>query len=105
MQELKPVGGGRGGWGWCQWTGPRRVAFEAFATARELDFASDEANYGFLQHELTETSEKSVLPRLRGADDVGEATEVFMRKFLRPGAPHLASRVKWADRALRAHGG
>lgn len=31
MQEFKPVvAGSRGGWGWAQWTGPRRRAFEAY---------------------------------------------------------------------------
>jgi hypothetical protein len=25
LQEQKPIRGGRGGWGWCQWTGPRRT--------------------------------------------------------------------------------
>ncbi|MBV8338006.1 MAG: hypothetical protein JO358_21770, partial [Alphaproteobacteria bacterium] len=24
LQEQNPIGGGRGGLGWCQWTGPRR---------------------------------------------------------------------------------
>jgi hypothetical protein len=106
LQELRPtVAGSRGGWGWCQWTGPRRRQFEAWASEQNLDFSSDEANYGFLRFELTETSEKAVLPRLREADTITEATEVFMRKFLRPGIPHLGSRINWADRALKAFSG
>lgn len=106
MQELKPtIAGSRGGWGWCQWTGPRRRQFEEFATNNNLDFSSDEANYGFLRFELTQTTERAVLDRLRDADTVTEATEVFMRKFLRPGVPHLPSRINWAERALKAFGG
>jgi hypothetical protein len=31
LQEIHPVAG-RGGLGWCQWTGPRRRAFEAWCS-------------------------------------------------------------------------
>ncbi|MGO4287980.1 phage tail tip lysozyme, partial [Bosea sp. TAB14] len=51
LQERNPTSG-RGGYGWAQWTGPRRRAFEAWAAEKGLDPASDEANYGFLRHEL-----------------------------------------------------
>src|ERR1700728_2182515 len=42
---------GRGGYGWAQWTGPRRVDFIAWCTTNDLDWHSDEANYGFLVNE------------------------------------------------------
>ncbi len=35
MQEQAPIGG-RGGWGWGQWTASRRVAFERWAAAHNL---------------------------------------------------------------------
>src|SRR5690606_17673173 len=41
MQEFRPVvAGSRGGWGWAQWTGPRRRAFEAYCARTGKDPAS-----------------------------------------------------------------
>jgi hypothetical protein len=92
----------RGGWGICQWTGPRRVAFESWAKSKGFDFRSDDANYGFLLQEL-QTTEAATLGRLKKAKTLEEATEIFMKSFLRPGIPHLSSRIKWANRALTAY--
>ena len=36
MQEQKPLKGGRGGYGWAQWTGPRRRQFEQWAHEHNL---------------------------------------------------------------------
>src|SRR4051812_39577374 len=53
LQEDTPsVPGSRGGTGWAQWTGPRRVKFEVWCTAHGLAPTSDAANYGFLVEEL-----------------------------------------------------
>src|SRR6187551_924724 len=53
LQEIKPmVAGSRGGWGWMQWTGPRRRAFEAWCAKHGKNSASDEANYAWLFLEL-----------------------------------------------------
>src|SRR5690606_15608355 len=61
LQEIKPVvKGSRGGWGWAQWTGPRRKEFEAYCKRNSLDPASDKANYGFLFVELTSTEAKAL---------------------------------------------
>src|SRR5262245_59223790 len=61
LQEIKPVvKGSRGGYGWAQWTGPRRRQYEAWCKSQKLDPASKEANYGFLKHEL-QTTEKGVV--------------------------------------------
>src|SRR4029079_2065686 len=47
LQEMAPaVSGSKGGYGWAQWTGVRRRAFEAWCVAHHLPMASDEANYG-----------------------------------------------------------
>ena len=101
LQEVKPlIPGSRGGYGYAQWTGPRRKQFEAWTSQNNLDPRSFEANYGFLRHELDNTSEGAVLGRLRQAPDVATAAQVVEKGFLRPGIPHSASRVKWANRAL-----
>lgn len=99
LQEIDPtVEGSRGGYGYAQWTGPRRRAFEAWAAENGLDPASYEANYGFLKHELTDTPEGAVIEKLRGANSPDEAATVFSETFLRPGIPHMGSRVARAGK-------
>ena len=94
LQEIKPlVPGSAGGFGYMQWTGPRRRQFEAYVAERGLDPRSYDANYGFLLHELTNTPEGKVLDRLQGAADVDEATRIFSDTFLRPGIPHTDKRI------------
>lgn len=51
LQERDPIAG-RGGYGWAQWTGTRRQAYESWCAKRAIDPASDEANYGFMLVEL-----------------------------------------------------
>ncbi|WP_457108404.1 phage tail tip lysozyme [Methylobacterium sp. P5_C11] len=102
LQELRPaVPGSRGGWGLAQWTGPRRVAMEAWCRARGLDPASPEAGYGYLCVELR-TTEAPALAALRAAPTLEAATETVCRRFERPGVAAAASRLAWARRALAA---
>lgn len=99
LQEIKPtVAGSRGGYGWMQWTGPRRKKYEAWAKAKNLNIASDETNYLYLVEE-TKTDEVHSLMQLRKTTTVESATETFMLQNLRPGAPHLEGRIKWAKLA------
>lgn len=105
LQERKPlVKGSRGGYGFMQWTGPRRRQYEAWCAARKLDPTSFEANAGFLVHELKNTPEKRVLARMQAVEGLPFKTRVFMETFLRPGIPHLESRIRYAQecRELRA---
>jgi len=98
MQELNPVvPGSRGGTGYAQWTGPRRIQFEEFAEDNGLDPSSYAANAGFLIHELKNTPEGKVLNDLKGIEDPQEATAIFSDKFLRPGIPHTESRLAWTQ--------
>lgn len=102
FQEKKPlIPGSRGGWGWGQWTGPRRRQFEAWASARGLDPKSDEANYGFLAHEL-KGSEKGSLDAVRRQTTAGGAMQAFELGFERSGVKAWGSRSKWTERALSA---
>lgn len=101
MQEISPVvPGSRGGFGFAQWTGPRRRQFESWASEQGLDPNSYDANYGFLAHELRNTPEGRVIGDLRGAQDVASAARVFSDRFLRPGIPHMDSRLAMANQAL-----
>ena len=102
LQELAPVvAGSRGGWGLAQWTGPRRLAMEAWCRARALDPAAEDAQYGYLCTELR-SGEAASLAALRQAPSLEAATESVCRHFERPGVVALASRIAWARRALAA---
>lgn len=101
LQEINPaVPGSRGGYGYAQWTGPRRRQFESWAAQNELDPTSYEANYGFLKHELSSTPEGRVLDKLKQAQDPVTATQIVSDEFLRPGIPGMGSRQKWTQRVL-----
>lgn len=107
MQEIKPtVAGSAGGFGWEQWTGMknptgRRYQFFDFCKKNNLDPVSDEANYRFIVWEGLNT-EKYSISKLRQTKTIEEATETYMKLDLRPGAPHLQDRIKWAKIALNA---
>jgi Phage tail lysozyme len=105
LQEQKPLRGGRGGWGWCQWTGSRRTEFEKWAADHGLDFSGDRANYGFLLEELKGSQANSV-HRLKEAHSVDGATADFMNTFEKPAAQYagLARRVSLAKLALQEYG-
>lgn len=103
LQEIKPtVKGSAGGYGWFQWTGPRRRTFTAFCKSRGLKPSADEANYLFLVHELTGT-ERGALARLAKARTLDAKTEAFELAYERAGIKHYESRKAWALKALRAY--
>lgn len=104
LQEVAPtVKGSRGGWGWAQWTGPRRRAFEAWAKANKFGLATDEANYGFLLHEL-KTNYAAALSALKRTKTIEEAVRVFEVHYEGAGVKAMAERVRWAKAALVAIG-
>lgn len=103
FQEFKPtVAGSRGGWGWMQWTGPRRKAFEAYCARNKLDPRSDKANYAWLFLELKgiEGTEGAAIKRTVAAKTLDDKVETFEKAFLRAGVKHYDSRKIWANRAL-----
>lgn len=103
LQELKPlVPGSAGGYGWAQWTGPRRRAFEAYCTRNKLDPASDKANYGFLFVELT-GSEQRAVAATKAATGLRNKVVAFEAAFERAGIKHYDSRMVWAQKALEAY--
>jgi peptidoglycan hydrolase-like protein with peptidoglycan-binding domain len=92
---------GRGGYGWCQWTGPRRQTFLSWCNAQGLDWRSDEANLGYLIHELSGSQNASIV-RLRRTRSLEEAVEVFEKAFEGAGVPAMGPRNHWARVALDA---
>lgn len=103
LQEIKPVvKGSRGGYGWFQWTGPRRRAYEAWCRDEGLDPASATANIGFLAHELA-VSEKATVAKVSTAVGLEAKTKAFEMAFERPGVAHTERRLAWARIALDAY--
>ena len=101
INEMQPtVPGSRGGYGWAQWTGPRRKQFESWAQQNKMDIADPEANYQFLVHELTQTPEKGVLNKLQGVQDPVQAGKIFTDSYLRPGVPAYDKRASWVEKAV-----
>jgi hypothetical protein len=105
VQERNPIGGGRGGIGWAQWTGPRRDEFEAYAKANNLDPKSDEANYGFLLKELHGPGSAGMLERLRalsGPDAARKSAAIVEREYERPAVSNAETRGNYADQIAKA---
>ncbi len=103
LQEMKPVvKGSRGGWGWFQWTGPRRVAFEDYCKRNKLDPASNEANYKWLFVELKST-EKAAVNKTKAAGTLHQKTKAFENSFERAGVKAYAKRYEWADFAKETY--
>lgn len=92
LQEVSPlVKGSAGGYGFMQWTGPRRRAFMAWCEHEELAPSSYSANVGFAIYEL-KTSERGALGKLRSAKGLDAKVHAFERAFLRAGIPHTEKR-------------
>ena len=102
MQEGRPRGDGRGGYGWCQWTASRRNSFEQYAKKRELSVDGDEANYGYLIWELRNT-EKAAIRAVKKTETVKDAVREFEKHFERAGVKHYDRRDEWAQIALKAY--
>jgi Phage tail lysozyme len=102
MQEVKPRGG-RGGFGWCQWTGSRRVAFENFCSENGLLPTRDLGNYRNLKRELLTREFSGALQAVRQARTIVEAVRAFEAKFEKAAADakHFDRRDKWADIAIK----
>jgi Phage tail lysozyme len=104
LQEVAPRTG-RGGYGWAQWTGTRRDAYEKWCSEQKLDPTSDQANYGYLLVELR-SSEAHALDRVRKTDTLEAATFTFGVDFERPAGttatnlPANDQRIAWGRRAL-----
>jgi hypothetical protein len=90
---------GKGGYGWAQWTGPRRVAFLKWCADHNLTFEDDAANYGYLDHEL-KTSQSDAIAALLKTTTLDAAVQAFERNFERAGVIDYPNRNKWAVIAL-----
>ena len=101
MQERLPIAG-RGGYGWCQWTGPRRVAFEAYCKTNNVSVDSFDGNYGYLKHDL-ENDYQSTTQAVLASTTLEDAVMAFLKTFERPAVLAPAPRINWARIALKAY--
>ena len=102
LQEIKPVvAGSKGGYGWFQWTGPRRKEFEAYCKRNNLSPSSNDANYKFLFVELS-TTEKKAVDAVKSKVDLDNKVIAFEKSFERAGVKAYAKRQEWARIALQA---
>lgn len=101
MQEIAPKSG-RGGLGWCQWTGSRRVSFETFCADLGVSTVSDEGNYGYLRQELRTLPYRDSIPALQGAATLAQAVRNFERVFEQARVKLYDRRERWATLALGA---
>lgn len=105
LQEISPtVAGSRGGYGWFQWTGPRRREFEAWCRSHNLKLSSYEANYGFLVYELR-GSESGAMAALHRASSLYAKVVNFESAYERAGVKAYPSRMRYAQMALDAYNG
>ncbi|MCZ8545083.1 phage tail tip lysozyme [Mesorhizobium qingshengii] len=103
LQEESPtVPSSRGGYGWAQWTGPRRRSFEAYCKRVNLNPALDQANYGFLFSELKGPYRKA-LDKLAAARTLQAKVKAFELVYEAAGVKHYDSRNRWAAIALEAY--
>lgn len=105
LQEMEPaVKGSKGGWGWAQWTGPRRRAFEAWCKKHGKDPAADATNYAYLFLELKgiEGTESAAVGKVAAAVGLEEKVRAFENAYLRSGVKNYESRMKWARIAVDA---
>jgi hypothetical protein len=102
-QEIRPViRGSRGGWGWAQWTGPRRRAMEAYASRNGLNLRDHDTNYKWFWNEL-KGPEKRTLRALDAARGLEEKTIAFEQAYERAGVKNYPKRIEWANIALEAY--
>jgi len=103
LVELREIGAapGRGGYGWAQWTGPRRIAFLHYCDVVKFDWHSEEANYGYLIKELHESYGHTVAAVAK-APNLQAATRAFERGYEGAGIVAMTDRYRWAKIAWAA---
>ncbi len=102
LQEIAPVvKGAPGGYGWPQWTGPRRRAYLAWCKLRGFRPASDQANYGYLVVEL-QTDYRHAIEAVRAAKGLEAKVKAFELAYEKAGTKNYPARFQWARRALDA---
>jgi hypothetical protein len=100
LQEKDPQGGGRGGLGYAQWTGPRRTEFEQYSKQQGLDPNSYAANQGMIDHDL-QGRYSGTIDALKATDNPQDASRAWSTNFegMREGGPGVPAFGEHAGRA------
>jgi len=102
LQEKNPTAkGSKGGYGWPQWTGPRRRAYEAWCRKNKLDPAGDDANLGYHLAEL-HGEYNGVIKKVHAAKGLEAKVKAFELAYEGAGIKHYDLRNQWARLALDA---
>lgn len=104
--DQKQIGGGPGR-GILQWTKDERwSALQRWADGRKLNPLDFETQIAYIDHELKAYSSRGAidLKAYKALNDVGQATEMLMTRYVRPGKPRLDARLEGARSALRIVG-
>lgn len=99
LVEIDAKVGGEGGFGWPQWTGPRRREFEAYCERNGLNRYSDKANYGFLWVELHGSEKHAIDKVVAAGPTLRDKVVAFELAFERAGKKNYDARLEWAERA------
>jgi len=98
INERNPtVPGSRGGFGLYQLTGPRRIAFERWASENGKNVNDDQAQIDYMMTEFA-GPERQAYDALIQSPDAQSAATVFTDQFLRPGVSHSAQSANEAAR-------
>jgi hypothetical protein len=95
VSEGKPlVAGSRGGYGYGQWTGPRRKALEKFAKNNGLDVSKFDTQYQFMKQE---PEFKDNIEKVKKANTMEESARAF-QKYESGGDPRWIA--NWPSRYI-----
>lgn len=94
MLNSKAVNPTSKAFGIAQWLGSRLTGLKNFAKQGNKDYTSEDTQIDFLLHELTNTSEKSVLNTLRKTKNLEEATLVWTRNYERPSEREIKNSIR-----------
>jgi hypothetical protein len=104
--DQKQISGGPGR-GILQWTKHQRWAsLQKWAHGRGLNPLDFETQIAYIDHELKAYASRGEidLKAYKASDDIEQATEMLMFKYVRPGVPRLDKRVEGARSALHVVG-
>lgn len=98
-----PPNGSDLGYGWAQWSGPRKTAFVTFMRSKgyvtDRGNATDAADFAYLKKELDSPGYASTITELKKQSTPEDAAVSFEATFERAGVPALEDRKKFAREA------
>lgn len=103
LQEDKPLSG-KGGYGYFQFTGPRRTAFFDYCKRNGYSPNDPMANYKwfFIESKTTEPKWIAAVKRAVGLDNKVKAFELAYERA-HPNYKHYPSRIEWAKKAKEVY--